>query len=94
MWRAYASLAGAENRRAFLRTLRAVVDPGGQTVSAHDRLYLACAADADHLGRPRPDHPGRHGHAAHEPIPGSRFEIIEGAGHFPHVEAPPGSPRC
>jgi len=28
MWRAYASLAEPENRQAFVRTLRAVVDPG------------------------------------------------------------------
>ena len=41
MWRAYASLAEPENRRAFVRTLRAVIDPGGQSVSARDRLYLA-----------------------------------------------------
>src|SRR5512134_1051494 len=33
MWSAYASLTEAENRRAFIRTLRAVMDPGGQTVS-------------------------------------------------------------
>jgi uncharacterized 2Fe-2S/4Fe-4S cluster protein (DUF4445 family) len=41
MWRAYASLAEPENRRAFVRTLRAVIDPGGQMVSALDRIYLA-----------------------------------------------------
>ena len=32
--------------------------------------------------------PVSHAHAAHEAIPGSRLEIIEGAGHFPHVEEP------
>jgi len=41
MWSAYASLGDPETRRAFFRTLRAVVDPGGQAVSAIDRLYLA-----------------------------------------------------
>lgn len=40
MWSAYASLAEAENRHAFARTIRSVIDPGGQTVSAMDRLYL------------------------------------------------------
>jgi len=32
--------------------------------------------------------PVSHAYAAHEAIPGSRLEIIEGSGHFPHVEAP------
>ncbi|MBV8462039.1 MAG: alpha/beta fold hydrolase, partial [Acidimicrobiales bacterium] len=41
MWSAYASLAEAENRQAFVRTIKSVIDPGGQTVSAMDRLYLA-----------------------------------------------------
>ena len=43
MWSAYASLTDPETRHAFLRTLRAVVGPGGQTVSATNRLYLARA---------------------------------------------------
>jgi pimeloyl-ACP methyl ester carboxylesterase len=43
MWQAYASLTETPNRRAFIRTVRAVIDPGGQTVSARDRLYLAAA---------------------------------------------------
>ena len=41
MWRSYKSLTEAENRRAFVRTMRAVIGPGGQSVSALDRLYLA-----------------------------------------------------
>ena len=40
-WRAYVSLTEPDNRQSFIRTLRAVVDPGGQSVSAHDQLYLA-----------------------------------------------------
>jgi pimeloyl-ACP methyl ester carboxylesterase len=34
MWRAYSSLAGAPNRSAFVRTMRGVIEPGGQTVNA------------------------------------------------------------
>lgn len=89
MWRAYASLAGAENRKAFVRTIRGVIEPGGQTVSALDRLYLA-----SHLptlivwGDRDPIIPVRHAQTAHEAIPGSRLAILEGVGHFPHVEAP------
>jgi pimeloyl-ACP methyl ester carboxylesterase len=88
-WRAYASLASAPNRHAFVRTLRTVIDPGGQTVSAVDRLYLAAAmptlivwGDQDHVI------PVEHAYAAHAAMPGSRLEIFEGVGHFPHAEAP------
>ena len=89
MWRAYASLAGAEHRGAFLRTLRGVIDPGGQTVSAMDRLYLAAGLPTLIVwGDEDPIIPLSHAYAAHEAIPGSRLEIMPGCGHFPHVEAP------
>jgi pimeloyl-ACP methyl ester carboxylesterase len=32
--------------------------------------------------------PVSHAYTAHDAIPESRLEIIEGAGHFPHVEEP------
>lgn len=88
-WRGYASLAGAENRQAFVKTMRGVIEPGGQTVSATDRLYLAARVPVmivwgDHDGVI----PVEHGIAAHEVIQTSRLEILEGVGHFPHVEAP------
>jgi len=89
LWRSYASLADDATRRAFLRTLRAVVDPRGQAVSAANRLHLAAEVptlivwgDAD------PIIPVEHAHAAHASIPGSRLEIFEGVGHYPHCEAP------
>jgi pimeloyl-ACP methyl ester carboxylesterase len=89
MWRAYASLTQAENRHAFVRTLRAVIDPGGQSVSAIDRLYLATAMPTMLIwGDADPIIPIEHGYDAHEAIPGSRLEVFEGAGHFPHVEDP------
>ncbi len=88
-WQAYASLTEPANRQAFIRTVRAVIDPGGQAVSANDRLYLAAGVptliiwgDQDRII------PVAHGYAAHQAIPGSRLEIIEGASHFPHVEEP------
>ncbi len=87
MWRSYASLCGAEHRAAFVRTLRSVVDPGGQAINATDRLYLAAAmptliiwGDAD------PIIPVAHAYAAHEAMPDSRLEIFEGVGHYPQVE--------
>lgn len=89
MWRAYSSLAGATNRKAFVRTMRGVIEPSGQTVNASDRLYLAAHVPTmivwgDHDGVI----PVSHAHAAHELIPTSRLEIMEGVGHFPHVEQP------
>ena len=89
MWRAYISLSEAENRQAFVRTLRSVVDVGGQTVSAADRLYLAEAVPTLIVWG---DHdtiiPVEHAYAAHEAMPGSRLEIFEGVGHFAQTEAP------
>lgn len=89
MWRAYVSLAEPENRHAFVRTLRAVVDSGGQGVSAKDRLYLTARmptlivwGGADHII------PVAHAYEAHEAIAGSRLEVFEGVGHFPHAEEP------
>ena len=89
MWQAYASLAESENRTAFLKTLRSVVDAGGQTVSARDRLYLAAAMPTLIVwGDNDPIIPCTHGVEAHEAMPGSRLVIFEGVGHFPHVEVP------
>ena len=89
MWRAYASLAEPENRFAFIRTLRSVVDVGGQTVSANDRLYLAAAMSTLIVwGSDDPIIPVEHGIAAHEAMPGSRLEIFEGCGHFPQAQEP------
>jgi len=89
VWSAYASLTETPNRHAFVRTVRAVIDPGGQTVSARDRLYLAEAVPTLIVWGDRDDIiPVAHAHAAHELLPRSRLEIFEGAGHFLHVEQP------
>lgn len=89
VWHAYASLTDAETRRAFVRTVRSVIDPGGQSVSAMDRLYLASTVPTMIVWGDRDQIiPVHHAHAAHDAIPGSRLEVIEGAGHFPQVEQP------
>jgi pimeloyl-ACP methyl ester carboxylesterase len=89
MWRSFASLSDAETREAFSHTLRAVVDLHGQRVNASDRLYLAAAVPTLIVWGDRdPIIPMAHGIAAHEAIPGSRLEIFEGAGHYPHCEQP------
>ena len=88
-WSAYSSLADRQARRAFLRTLRSVVDYRGQAVSALNRLHTAATVptlliwgDSDRII------PVAHGYTAHQALPGSRLEVLRGVGHFPHVEAP------
>jgi pimeloyl-ACP methyl ester carboxylesterase len=88
-WRSYAALADHDTRRAFFRTLRAVIDPSGQTVCATDRLYLASLLPTLIVWGARDSLiPMTHGLAAHEAIPGSRLAVFDHAGHFPHCEAP------
>jgi pimeloyl-ACP methyl ester carboxylesterase len=83
------SLADAGARGAFVHTARAAIDAGGQRVSATDRLYLAAELPTLIVwGERDPIIPVAHGRAAHAAIPGSRLEVFEGAGHFPHREAP------
>jgi pimeloyl-ACP methyl ester carboxylesterase len=85
----YASLGDAEARAAFIATMRAVLDAGGQRVSALDRLYLAEVMPTLIVwGSRDPIIPPGHGRAAHEAMPGSRFELLDGLGHFPHLERP------
>jgi pimeloyl-ACP methyl ester carboxylesterase len=87
--RGYLSLGDPAARSAFLHTLRAVVDPAGQRVSGHDRLYLA--ADLPTLvvwGERDPIIPVAHGREAHAAMPGSRLEVFAGAGHFPYLDDP------
>jgi pimeloyl-ACP methyl ester carboxylesterase len=89
VWRSFASLADADCRRAFFRTLRAVVDLGGQAVTATDRLYLTSQVPALIVwGAQDPFIPVSHAVAAHEAMPGSRLAVFDHVGHFPHCEAP------
>jgi pimeloyl-ACP methyl ester carboxylesterase len=89
IWRSFTSLAEADTRTAFFRTLRAVVDLGGQAVTANDRLYLASQVPTLIVWGDRdPFIPVSHGVAAHEVMPGSRLEVFADVGHFPHCEAP------
>jgi pimeloyl-ACP methyl ester carboxylesterase len=88
-WRGFFSLEEPNARRAFLHTVRGVVDPGGQRVNAADKLYLAAGVptlivwgDRDSLI------PVTHAHKAHEAIAGSRLEIFPGSGHYPYLDDP------
>jgi pimeloyl-ACP methyl ester carboxylesterase len=89
--RALRPLEHPDARKAFLHTLRSVIDLRGQRVSARDRLYLL--SDVPTLivwgGR---DHtiPIEHGRTTHAAVPGSRFVTLPDAAHFPHLEDPAG----
>jgi pimeloyl-ACP methyl ester carboxylesterase len=83
------SLGDADARRAFVHTARSVIDPAGQRVDARDRLYLSrdvptmlIWGDNDRII------PVEHGRRAHELMPGSRFDVFPGAGHFPFNDDP------
>jgi pimeloyl-ACP methyl ester carboxylesterase len=89
MARGHASLGHAENRAAFVHTLRASIDVTGQRVQALDRLYLAQELPLLIVWGARDRIiPPEHGYRAHELVPGSRFELFERAGHFPHLDEP------
>ncbi|GFG66200.1 hydrolase [Mycobacterium kubicae] len=88
-WEAHTALANPENRQAFLRTLRAVVDRRGQAVCALNRLHangnvpvMIISGDQDRVI------PIAHAYAAHQAMPHSRLHILPGVSHHPHTEQP------
>jgi pimeloyl-ACP methyl ester carboxylesterase len=85
----YATLADPAARRAFVALIRGVVDWTGQRINARTRLHLAeqvpmlvVWGDADLII------PIGHARRAAAELPVDRFEVFEGAGHFPHLEEP------
>jgi len=89
VWNAWARLTDLRAQRAFIHTIRAVIDVAGQRVSARDRLYLADEVPTLIVWGDRDQViPVEHAHIAHELMPGSRLEIVEGAGHFLPIERP------
>ncbi|MDX6671578.1 MAG: hypothetical protein QOI91_1941 [Solirubrobacteraceae bacterium] len=89
MWRGFASLSDVEARAAFVHTLRTIIDPAGQRVSALDRLYLAAEMPMLLIWGDRdPIIPASHGEAAAAAAPGSRLVVFPGVRHFPHREKP------
>jgi pimeloyl-ACP methyl ester carboxylesterase len=89
MARGYGSLADAGARQAFIHTLRAVIDPTGQRVSAIDRLYLTSMLPSLIVwGRRDPLIPVEHAEIAHDAMPGSRLVLFDDSGHFPQLHEP------
>ncbi|WP_110182008.1 alpha/beta fold hydrolase [Nocardioides solisilvae] len=89
VWKGFTSLNDRESRRAFLATTRAVIDPGGQTISAHDHLEdvepvptLIVWGSRDRMI------PAFHALKAQESVPDCRVVLFDGAGHFPHLDDP------
>lgn len=89
--RALGPLQEDGSRRAFLETLRSVIDVRGQRVSARDRLYLL--GDMPTLivwGERDRTIPIAHGREAEQAIPNCRFAALPRAAHFPNLEDPEG----
>jgi len=89
VWDGFTSLGDADTRRAFLATTRAVIDPGGQTVNAHD--YLPDATPIPTLvvwGTKDRMIPAWHAASATASMANCRVELFQGAGHFPHLDDP------
>jgi pimeloyl-ACP methyl ester carboxylesterase len=85
----YRRLRDPHARSAFLRTLRAAVDPRGQVVSMLDRCYLAEGVPTQLIcGDRDPVIPFSHSEVAHAALPGSRLTVFQGADHFPHRHDP------
>ncbi len=82
-------LADDEAHRAFIRTLRAVVDWRGQAVTFLDRGYLTARLPLMIVWGSRDNViPVRHAELAGAALPHARVEIFDGAGHFPFRDDP------
>jgi pimeloyl-ACP methyl ester carboxylesterase len=84
-----AGLADPDARRAFIGTVRSLMDVRGQRVSATNRLYLADAIPTLIVwGAHDTIIPIAHGREAAEAMPASHLEVFDDSGHFPHVDRP------
>jgi pimeloyl-ACP methyl ester carboxylesterase len=87
--RVFDALPDATARRAFVRTIRAVVDWRGQAITMLDRCYLTRGMPTLLVWGTRDAVlPFRHAHLARAAMPGSKLVAFEGAGHFPHQSDP------
>jgi pimeloyl-ACP methyl ester carboxylesterase len=87
--RVFDTLPDLTARRAFLRTLRSVVDWRGQAITMLDRCYLTQGMPTLLVWGSRDAViPMHHAEIAHAAMPGSKLEIFDGAGHFPFRTEP------
>jgi pimeloyl-ACP methyl ester carboxylesterase len=87
-WHGFESLGDAEHRRAFLATIRSVVGMEGQRLSAREMLPQISVPTLVVWGRKDRMIPMSHALEAVQLIPDGRLEIMENAGHFPHLDDP------
>jgi len=87
--RMFESLPDATARRAFVRTIRAVVDWRGQAITMLDRCYLTRGMPTLLIwGAHDAVLPLHHGEIAHAAMPSSQLHVFPDAGHFPHHSDP------
>jgi pimeloyl-ACP methyl ester carboxylesterase len=89
LMRVFDALPDSPARSAFLRTLRAAVDRRGQVITMLDRCYLAEGMPTLLIWGARDAIiPVDQADLVHAAMPGSRLEIFDDAGHFPHHSDP------
>jgi pimeloyl-ACP methyl ester carboxylesterase len=87
-WHGFEQLSDGDSRRAFLATIRSVVGPDGQRVSAAELLPRITVPTLLVWGGRDRMIPLAHAQAALELMPNARLEVFEKAGHFPHLDEP------
>jgi pimeloyl-ACP methyl ester carboxylesterase len=85
----FAALQEPALRRSFIATIRAVIDPRGQSVTAMDRLPLARRLPVMVVwGRRDQMIPPAHALGVAQALPHARIAVFEEAGHYPHENDP------
>jgi len=87
-WHGFESLGDAESRRAFLATIRSVVGPEGQRVSAQELLPGITVPTLLVWGARDRMIPLAHAQEAVQKIPDARLVVFDRGGHFPHLDEP------
>jgi pimeloyl-ACP methyl ester carboxylesterase len=85
----FAALQEPALRRSFIATIRAVIDPRGQSVTAMDRLPLAKRLPVMVVWGKRDQMiPSHHALSVAAALPEARIEVFDRAGHYPHEHDP------
>ena len=87
--RVLSDLSDSEAQASFVRTLRAVIDWRGQSVTTLDRAHLVDRLPLLMIWGDRdPIIPAHHAELFGTLVPNTQVEIFEGAGHFPFHDDP------
>ncbi|QBJ94726.1 alpha/beta fold hydrolase [Rhodococcus sp. ABRD24] len=88
-WRSLGTVADRATRDAFLASVRAVVGPRGQTVSAKQHFPRFETLPAMLIwGGKDTMIPAHHAENVREEVPRSQIEVFPDAGHFPQLDEP------